>query len=258
MTARALAALALVAMLAACSSPQQQRISREARMAERVLEREGSIGDPGRVAAADIAFAKMAREQGTWTAFRQYAADDAVMDAPDGFVSASKWLAGRADPAEPLRWVPTDVWASCDGTLAVSQGRFQRSNGLVGDYITVWELQRDGSYKWIYDTGTPDDPQPAPRREVEIPEGENVIVVEDMASITGRVADCASGETISSRPISGAGGALMAGYSDDRSIVWHSVVAEDGSRTVAVEYRRDGQWQGVAELAIPVPSADAQ
>ena len=70
--------------------------------------------------------------------------------------------AGRADPPEPIRWAPTDVWSSCDGKLAVTLGRFLRPNGLVGDYITVWELQSDNSYKWIYDTGTPDDPQPAP------------------------------------------------------------------------------------------------
>ncbi len=80
-----LSILALPALLAACASPQAQQRAAMANMAEQVLERAGSIGDPGRVAAADFAFARMARDEGTWTAFRHYAAPGAVMDAPGGY-----------------------------------------------------------------------------------------------------------------------------------------------------------------------------
>lgn len=254
---RVLVALAGIAVLAACTSPQQQRIAREARMAERVLEREGSVGDPGRVAATDFSFAKMAREQGTWTAFREYAAGNAVMDAPSGFAPASEVLAGRADPAEPLRWAPTDIWSSCDGTLAVSRGRFQRANGLVGDYVTVWELQSNGDYKWIYDTGTPDDPQPAPRQEIEIPEDENVIVVEEMVSINGQVASCpAANATIPDGDYSYDGGVTGSDRaSQDDTLSYSRQFSPDGSRRVVVGWWRDGNWAEVVDLAIP---ADAE
>lgn len=249
MLSRCSLALATLAVLAACTSPQQQRANRQARAATQFLERQGSIGDPGRVAAADFAFAKMAREEGNWTAFRAYAADDAVMDAPAGFAPASELLSGLEDPPEPIRWAPTDVWSSCDGTLAVTLGRFVRSNGVVGDYVTVWELQRDNSYKWIYDTGTPDDPQPVPEPDEALPE--DAIVVEGMTSITGRIADCQPDAGQSALPLAVTGVATRASTSDDSSLTWQSTLQADGARTVRVHYLRDGGWEQVVALAIP-------
>ncbi|WP_338241714.1 hypothetical protein [Aurantiacibacter hainanensis] len=249
MISRIAIALAAVAALAACSTPEQRRQSRESRSATQFLERQGSIGDPGRVAAADFAFAKMAREEGNWTAFRAYAADDAMMDAPDGFAPASELLSGLEDPPEPIRWAPTDVWSSCDGSLAVTLGRFVRPNGVVGDYVTVWELQRDNSYKWIYDTGTPDDPQPVPEPDADLPE--DAIVVEGMSSITGRVAECQPDAGQSALPLAVTGVATSASTAEDSSLTWQSILQADGSRTVRAWYLRDGGWQQVVDLAIP-------
>lgn len=249
MISRATILLASVAMVAACTSPQQQRINRDREAATRFLEREGSIGDPGRVAAADFAFARMARDEGTWTAFRAYAAPDAVRDAPGGFVAASEALAGREDPAEPIRWAPTNVWSSCDGTLAASLGRFVLPNGIVGDYVTLWELQSDNSYKWIYDTGTPDDPQPVPEPDEELPE--DAIVVEGMTSITGRIADCQPAVGQSALPLAISGNATRASTADDSSLTWQSTLLPDGSRQVKVFYLRQGSWEQVVDLLIP-------
>lgn len=249
MISRSSIALAILAALAACSTPAQQRQARESRAATQFLERQGSVGDPGRVAAADVAFAKMAREEGNWTAFRAYAADEAVMDAPGGFAPASELLSGLEDPPEPIRWAPTNVWTSCDGTLAVTLGRFIRPNGLVGDYVTVWELQRDNGYKWVYDTGTPDDPQPVPEPDEELPE--DAIVVEGMTSIEGRVAECQPDAGQSALPLAVAGVATHASTSDDSSLTWQSILQPDGSRSVRVWYLRDGGWQQVVDLAIP-------
>lgn len=238
-------ALAVLAMLAACTSPRQQAINRQARAATQFLQRQGSIGDPGRVAAADIAFARMAREEGQWSAFRAHAADDAVMDAPGGYAPVSQVLAGLEDPAQPVSWSPTDVWSSCDGTLAISLGRFIHPNGLVGDYVTVWELQRDNSYKWIYRTSAPDDPQPTPRPEADLPE--NAIVVEGMTAIEGRIADC---------PARGEGLAPPASANERASSISDTRFSKDGTMRVEREYfladgrrelrffwQRDGAWQ---------------
>lgn len=248
-TIAATSALALVATLAACTNPRQQQIARQARAAAEFLERQGSIGDPGRVAAADFAFAKMAREEGTWTAFRAYADGDAVMDAPGGYAPVSEVLADLADPPEPIRWAPTNVWSSCDGTLAVSLGRFIRPNGLVGDYVTVWELQGDNSYKYIYDTGTPDDPQPVPEPDEELPE--DAIVVEGMTSIEGRIADCQSDAGQMALPLAVTGQATRASTSRDSTLTWQSSLNADGSRQMRAYYLRDGGWQQVVDLQIP-------
>ncbi len=241
--------LAAAATLVACTSPRQQAINRQARAATEFLERQGSIGDPGRVAAADFAFARMARDEGQWTAFRAYAAGDAVMDAPDGFAPVSEVLDGLADPAEPIRWAPTDVWSSCDGTLAVSLGRFIRPNGLVGDYVTVWELQSDNSYKWIYDTGTPDDPQPVPDPGEDLPE--DAIVVEGMTSIEGRIADCQPAVGHSALPLAITGNATRASTSADSSLTWQSSLQDDGARHMRAFYLRNGAWEQVVDLTIP-------
>lgn len=249
MISRATIALLIVATLAGCTSQRQQQINRERRAATEFLQRQGSIGDPGRVAAADFAFARMARDEGTWTAFRAYAADNADMDAPGGFAAASELLAGLADPAEPIRWAPTDVWSSCDGTLAVSLGRFIRPNGLVGDYVTVWQLQSDNSYKWIYDSGTPDDPQPVPEPEEELPE--DAIVVEGMTSINGRVADCSTDTAQVALPLVVTGNAMRASTASDATLTWQSALNDDGSRQVRAYYLRDGAWEQVVDLFIP-------
>lgn len=249
MISRATIALALVATLAACASPQQTRANQERRAATEFLERQGSIGDPGRVAAADVAFAKMAREEGLWTAFRAYAAAEAMMDAAQGFAPVSELLAGVEDPPEPIRWAPTDVWSSCDGTLAVTLGRFVRPNGLVGDYVTVWELQDDNSYRYIYDTGTPDDPQPVRRADEELPE--DAIVVPGMTSIEGRVADCQPPVGQLALPLAVSGNATRASTSADSSLTWQSTLLDDGSRQVRAYFLRGGKWERVVDLTIP-------
>ena len=251
MISRAIIAVAALAALAACTSPAQQRINRERQSATAFLERQGSIGDPGRVAAADFAFARMARDEGTWTAFRAYAAPDAVMDTADGWEAARVVLAGLEDPAEPIRWAPTKVWSSCDGRLAVSEGRFLRPNGLVGTYITVWELQNDNSYKWIYDTGTPDDPQPAPEVQEDLPE--DAIVVPGLTALEGLIADCQrAGEAYPIIPQHTVEGVNVAGGdSRDGSLRWSRWVMPDGTHMVRVDWVRGGAVETAVELAVP-------
>jgi hypothetical protein len=69
----------------------------------------------------------MAREEGQWTAFRKFAAEEAVMFVPQA-VNARQWLKGRADPPSPVVWQPHEVWMS-------------------------WQRQKNGDYKWMMDQG---------------------------------------------------------------------------------------------------------
>ena len=107
-----------------------------------------TLAQPGKLVATDIAFSRAARDDGQWTAYREYAADDAVMFVPDA-VDAREWLAQQQNPAEPLQWQPHMVWSSCDGTLAVTQGAWQIGSSRNGKYLTVWRRQEDGGYKWV-------------------------------------------------------------------------------------------------------------
>lgn len=107
--------------------------------------------DPGKVIATELAFARLAQEKGQWTAFAATASADAVMFVPQA-TNARKWLRGRANPPTAVKWQPAQVWVSCDGSLAVTKGPWQRPAG-VGYFTTVWARQRDGSYKWVLDQG---------------------------------------------------------------------------------------------------------
>ena len=81
-----------------------------------------------KVVAAEIAFARAAQEKGQWTAFAEYATDDAVMFVPEPVV-ARDWLRRQTDPPQPVQWQTHQVWSSCDGTLAVTKGAWQRPDG---------------------------------------------------------------------------------------------------------------------------------
>ncbi len=211
------------------------------------------VGEPGKVAAADIAFAKAAREDGQWTAFRRFAADGAILHGEEGPNDAAPWLAAQKDPDKPVQWGPNSIWSSCDGSLAVSFGRFQNAEGLFGSYATVWELQSDREYKWVYDVGAVDDPQPAPKPA--LPEDdEDTIIVSGLAIIDGKVADCRrSGDAPPPpRVFAGAADAQRGGgVSRDSTLMWRWVHAGDGTRSVEVDYLREGAWQQAMEFRIP-------
>ncbi|MGB3167290.1 MAG: hypothetical protein WBA68_11000 [Alteraurantiacibacter sp.] len=249
--------LAATGALVACTSAGQQARNRETRTARATLERLDSIGDPGRVAAADFAFAKMAREEGQWTAFRTWATDDAVIHGRNGPIAAGPWLAGQSDPDQSVAWTPNTVWSSCDGTLAVSFGRLRNPDGKVGSYVTTWELQGDRNYKWTYDIGALDDPQPpAPPADADIPA--DSIVVAGLSSIEGRVADCPQdGIPLPPPPLAAmAQGVDFGGASArDGSLSWTWTHAPDGTRAVSVLWYREGSWQKAVDFAVP-PSAE--
>ena len=110
--------------------------------------------NPSKVIATELAFARAAQDKGQWTAFAEFATDDAVMFVPEA-VNAQAWLMGRGNPPQAVRWQPHQVWSSCDGSLAVTRGAWQRADGSVGYFTTVWQRQakeKDG-YRWVLDQG---------------------------------------------------------------------------------------------------------
>lgn len=237
-------ALALAVVLAACSSGPPRIPTK---VIDRALASAGTTGlaQPGRIVATESAFARAAREGGQWSAFREFAAPGALVHGPAGPVDAAAWLRGRSNPAAAMRWAPRDVWMSCDATLAVSQGRFKDAAGLVGNYLTVWQRQGDGAYRWAYHTAAADNPQPPPRADQTPAEDE--IVVLAMEVIKGTVADCTP------RPASAAPGgdpALLAqGTARDGSLHWQARPGPGSAHRVAVSLNRAGGWEQVLDIA---------
>lgn len=162
---------------------------------------------------AERAFAADAHTLGQWTAFRKWAADDAVMFVPQP-VNAQQWLKGKKDPPLPVFWWPGRSYASCDGSYAVNTGPWVREWGKsVGYFTTVWKRQSDGGWKWIYDGG---DALGTAR-----PEGGDIRQV--TASCQGTPA------TLADAPPS-AGAASGSGASPDGTLRWSWIVTPDGAR----------------------------
>lgn len=205
----------------------------------------GGIGlaNPSAIVAAELAFARLAREKGQWTAFRETADKDAIMFAP-GAVNAQTWLRKRADPAEPLSWQPHRIFIACDGSYAVATGPWRdgTAEGKSGSFTTIWRQQKNGSYKWVLDFGSS---TAAPANEDNI--------------IDARVADCARRGAIEQmrdddrrrgkRPavvqIPNPPPANGAGQSTDGTLRWAWTGQEDGGQKLEVIMRYQGKDESV-------------
>jgi hypothetical protein len=225
---RAAPAALLLATLAACAaSPAPDPASR--RLAPR--------GEPSTVIAAELAFARAAREKGTWTAFREYAAPDAVWPGPQ-WQAVQQALKGVADPAEAILWGPDMVWVSCDGSYALSTGPAAYPGGRKSRFATIWQRQNDGGYRWVLDQG------------FDLEDG---YAAREM--ISGRKADCPRGQANRVRKIARArrGEAWQSGRSDDGTLSWTSELAADCRRTLVVTALQDGAMAEVFRRTSPVP-----
>lgn len=164
---RLFAAIGIALMLASCASGGGRPNDRE--RFQRIAGK--AAANPSEVVKAELSFARLAREKGQWTAFRETAADDAVMFVPN-LTNAQTWLKNKADPAEAVDWQPHKITMSCDGTMAVSTGAWQDAKGGTGRFITIWQKQnaevrrrlgKETDWKWVFDHGlSVDTPLPEP------------------------------------------------------------------------------------------------
>lgn len=195
-------------------------------------------GDPGAVVAAQLAFSREAQEKGQWIAFANSAADEAIMFVPER-VRAKDWLRRQTNPAQAMRWLPQNVWASCDGTLAVSTGAWQRADGSAGTFSTLWQRQRRGEYRWLMNL-TSAGGQPA---------GET-----DM--VGGSVAECRPGQSSfrnsreANRSIPPAGAPVCdsttcQGSSADGTLAYTYSMSASGTSALAVRLRQQGEMRDV-------------
>lgn len=239
----------LSASLCACASgprgPSNEIIAR-------ALQGAPGEAQPSTIVATELAYARAAREDGLIDASRAFAASDAVLHGRNGPVPFAALSDVPNDPANTTEWGPRVVVQSCDGALALSQGRFRDADGMVGNYVTVWTRQQDASYRWSYDVAGRDDPQPAPRP----PAQEGDIVVTAMDAVEGLVATCGLSDGLAARPTlvpdSGSEGAAQ--VSRDGTLQWMWEHRDDGTKRIVADYFFEGEWQRAIEenLASPI------
>lgn len=184
------------------------------------------VAQPSKVVATELAFARAAQKDGQWTAFRKFAADGALIYGRDGAIEAQPILRSLGDPAQAVAWQPHYVWSSCDGSIAVTMGGYREPDGETGSFSTVWQRQRDGEYRYLFDFGFPDENAP-----------------EAVEMIETEVADCkkavAPGAPEAEMPLR---------FSRDHSLAWGFQTVGESERLFGVWLVRGGEWVSVMNL----------
>ena len=123
----------------------------------------GSHAAEQEMMAADRAFAARAMEIGPGPAFVEFAADDVTIFPAGGVPETGKAAAEAWTGAWPagmvIEWEPEAAHASEGGDFGYTWGyaKFTQeaeSGASYGKYVTVWQRQADGSWKWIADMGS--------------------------------------------------------------------------------------------------------
>jgi ketosteroid isomerase-like protein len=146
-------ALSLLSTLIAASAPADDAAGREALL------------------KADRAFAKASQTRGV-EAWVQYFAENGVHpDGPKGVVVGGDGIRKQmgpeyATPGFKLEWSPSRAEISSGGNVGTTWGRYKLTRVKdgkevvgTGDYVTVWQREKDGSWRVAFDTGER-DPEP--------------------------------------------------------------------------------------------------
>lgn len=238
---RLFAAIGIALMLSSCAGGGGRLNDRE--RYNRVIGK--PVANPSAIVKAELSFARLAQEKGQWTAFRETAADEAIMFTPD-LVNAQQWLKGKADPPQAVDWQPHKIYMSCDGSIGVSTGAWQRANGTTGHFTTIWHQEDFGKrrpsknveWKWIFDDGVP----------LATPLAEPDYVETEVASCKVKQPAAIAATGLTEKGKSGA--------SSDGSLIWNAAFAADGSRIVFVDLaEEDGSFRRVHEYRVDAPAS---
>jgi hypothetical protein len=188
-----------------------------------------AAAEPMTAIDAERAFIADAQKLGQWTAFRKYAADDAIMFLPQAD-SAQKFLKDRKDPPVSVFWWPGQSYVSCDGKTAVNTGPWVRQEGKsVGYFTTIWQRQQDGSWKWILDHGD----------ELTLPRAEG-------GDIRPLIASCGTKPTKTQYSWAAVPSPKASeGRSQDGTLYWSWMVDRSGARQLVVQL-----WMGNKFLTV--------
>ena len=119
------------------------------------------------VFAAERAFARSMADR-SLQAFAGFVADEAI------FFSGAAPLRGKAavlagwsrffeGAAAPFSWAPDQVEVLPSGSLALSTGLVRDPAGtVIGRFNSIWRLEAPGSWRVVFDKGSPPDPGDMP------------------------------------------------------------------------------------------------
>jgi ketosteroid isomerase-like protein len=112
----------------------------------------------------DRDFSAMSEQEGMFNAFLSYIADDGVIlrdgEYPSkGKETLRKRFEGRSDSSFILSWEPLFEKVSESGDLGYTYGIHTSTDKATGEiskgtYVTIWQRQSGGNWKYVLDTGT--------------------------------------------------------------------------------------------------------
>jgi len=112
----------------------------------------------------DQLFSDLSEKDGMHKAFLAFFADSGVMLRDNGYPIKGRGqlmeiFSRGSDTGFSLIWKPVFEKIAESGDLGYTYGYYKRtvkSTGEIGrgTYVTIWEKQRDGSWKFVMDTGT--------------------------------------------------------------------------------------------------------
>jgi len=126
--------------------------------------KKSSGSEEGILLKTDRDFSEMSVKEGMFKAFLTYVADDGVVLRDNSFPDIGKSsmevrFSGKYDTAFILSWEPVFEKISKSGDLGYTYGLHTNTDKKTGEitrgtYVTIWQKQSDGSWKYILDAGT--------------------------------------------------------------------------------------------------------
>jgi len=118
----------------------------------------------GQLIKADLDFSALSEKEGMHRAFIEYIADSGVLlrdrSYPlKGRTALSELFSKSSDSSFVLTWKPEYEKIASSGELGYTFGFLTSKSRLTGEisrgtYLTIWEKQADGRWKFILDVGT--------------------------------------------------------------------------------------------------------
>lgn len=194
--------------------------------------------DPGAaVVAADAAYDRAARQDGTWTATRAWAVPQSEMFIPER-VRTLDYGAEAPNPPWTTKSRAEQAWISCDGTIGVTLGRWTiREDGDTGWYEIIWAKIRDGSYRILLQNA-----------------GKLPRTLHSYPGRKGQRATCGGKPPPLPIVAPDVGVDFKLGASHDQTLIWSSAVSEKGDVRIVISLWNGKTFDPVLEDVAPAPA----
>ncbi len=96
------------------------------------------------------------------TAFLQYMDGNSILLRPEHYPlvgeAARRFLQNQKEGGATLTWEPQAAEVARSGDLGYTYGLYTvttKDTSFQGTYVSIWKKQKDGSWKFVLDTGNP-------------------------------------------------------------------------------------------------------